>query len=358
MNKPLRSSGELPDEVRYLGGLLQVQYVMLVPESHDLLLAGPAEPWEVSESGIIVGTKSKRPVVLLDDLLVAMRSAENARTVGITCSIDPTAEGRRQLQSLLSRQKRFQPGITRAAEQALGMQQITITGVPEDSHFARTLAVADYRMKRFAMMLEAAPIDGMPSFLELIRVRGGGLNEMMPRWWMAGSYDPVAKSADGRIWELRGAGVKVMTEDEIISQAGHVSGSGKANPVAQTWADNMSSHYDQLATADPVFGQLRNLMDVSLVAALMAREDLYGIAGCSLDTLTAADSTWKTEHWPAARSVASQSSFVKVKRQFVITASGGVQIDSWNWAANTVVDESLSTTYSSAVKNESGRWTW
>ncbi len=349
---------QLPDEVRYLAGLTRVQYIIVAPESRDILLAGPAEPWDVSDAGVVVGKSSRRPILLLDDLLVALRSTEDARTVGITCSIDPTAEGRQQLQSLLSKQKQFRPGITKAVEQALGMQHITITGVPQDSHFARTLAAADFRMKRFAMMLEAAPVEGMPSFLELIRTRRGGLNSMMPRWWMAGAYEPVAKSSDGHVWEIRGAGVRVMTEDEIVSRSGGVTGSGKVNPVAQEWADNMTERYDELAKVDPVFGQLRNLMDLSLVAALIAREDLCGMADCPLESLMGASSKWKTEFWPAPRSVASQSSFIKVKRQYVITASGGVQIDSWSWAANTQVDPLLEGKSALVLPVPTDRWVW
>jgi hypothetical protein len=149
-----------------------------------------------------------------------------------------------------------------------------------------------------------------------------------------------------------------MTEDEIVGRSGDVVGSGKVNPVAQEWADNMTERYEQLAKADPVFGQLRNLMDLSLVAALIAREDLCGVADCRLESLMGPESNWKTEFWPAPRSVASQSSFVKVKRQYVITASGGVQIDPWSWAAQTQVDPALESKSTVAPATASGRWVW
>ena len=113
------------------------------------------------------------------------------------------------------------------------------------------------------MMLEPAPVEGMPSFLELIKRSRRGLNNMMPRWWIACDYDPVRQTEDGLAWEIRGRGVKVMTEDEIISAQGNVQGSGKVNPVAQQWADSMTDRYEELARADTVFGQLRNVMDLS-----------------------------------------------------------------------------------------------
>ena len=77
-----------------------------------------------------------------------------------------------------------------------------------------------------------------------------------------------------------------MTEDEFVSETGQVSGTGTVDPVAQRWADNLTENYNQLAKADPVFGQLRNLMDLSVVAALLAREDLAGMAGCDLACCT------------------------------------------------------------------------
>ena len=40
---------ELLQEVRFLGGLTQVRYVFVYPEEKDVVIAGPAEPFTVSE---------------------------------------------------------------------------------------------------------------------------------------------------------------------------------------------------------------------------------------------------------------------------------------------------------------------
>ena len=71
---------------------------------------------------------------------------------------------------------------------------ITVTGVPATSHFARTMVAADFRMKRLAMDFEPAPVDGMPSFLSMITGRGRGMKNMMPRWWLAPNYEPLAET--------------------------------------------------------------------------------------------------------------------------------------------------------------------
>jgi hypothetical protein len=333
----VQTTALLPDDIRYLAGLQRVEYVFVFPDEQDIVLAGPAESWKVHPSGDIVGTTTGLPVLQLDDLLIALRTAGTARTEGISCSIDPTAAGRQALSRYLSRQRRqgFHAGVARGVEQALGQQQITLTGVPGDSHFARVLVASDYRMKRLAMKLEAPPIPGLPSFLDLLQTRRGGLSNLMPRWWIATDYDDIARSEDGLAWRLCGRGVKVMTEDEMISGDGSVAGTGKVNPVAQEWSDTMTARYDELATVETVFGQLRNLMDLAVVAALLNHHDLFTQAGCELPLLCDSDSPLQTEKWAVPSTVATECSFIKRGREYIITASGGIQIDSWYTASRT-----------------------
>ncbi len=47
--------------------------------------------------------KSGRPIVLLDDLLNAMKTVHNAQRTGISVSIEPTGEGVVRLNQLLSK---------------------------------------------------------------------------------------------------------------------------------------------------------------------------------------------------------------------------------------------------------------
>ena len=166
----------------------------------------------------------------------------------------------------------------RQMEEALGPQTISVTGVPDTSHFARVIVAADFRMKRLAMDFEPAPVDGMPSFLDMAKSRRGGLHNMMPRWWLAPMYEPLRRDADGLAWELRGQGVHCLTEQEFLNDAGQKQHTGKADPTAQKWADTFTEKFDELAREDSSFGQLRNVMDLAVVGALLvertaARED-------------------------------------------------------------------------------------
>lgn len=345
LRETMATGQPIDDDLRYLQGLQRIDYLLVYPEQQDIVIAGPAEAWTVSAFGEVVGATSGMPVMWLDDLLVALRSSEAARTVGISCSIDPTPAGRQALERFLARQKRFHPSVARGMEEALGPQQITITGVPNDSHFARVLVAADFQMKRIAMGLEPAPIDGLPSFIQLIKQGGGRVRDLMPRWWMACDYEALGKTADGLGWQIRGRGVKVMTEDDIVHANGTTTASGQANPVAQEWANLMTEKFDQLAKVESVFGQVRNLMELSIVAALIAREDLQGLSGCRLETMVSAESPFEIERWQAPRTVPTQASFIKVRREYVITASGGVLLDPWQVISNSVVDPAVSGVY-------------
>jgi hypothetical protein len=184
------------------------------------------------------------------------------------------------------------------------------------------------------MGLEPAPVRDLPSFLQILQQRGAKPNNMTPRWWLAPSYDPIARSEDGLAFQIKGQGVKAMTEDEFID-GGEVKGAGKANPLAQRWADAFTEKFDELCKVDPAFGDLRNIMDVSVVAALIKREGMLEKAGCSLPLLSGQDERLTATALHAPKSVPTQSSFIRIGNDFVITASGGVQIESWQVAEKT-----------------------
>jgi hypothetical protein len=348
----------LPEEISFLAGIQRIQYIFVYPEENDIVLAGPGEGWKVDERANVVGVTTGRPVLRLEDLIVALRTVENARQGGITCSIDPTPEGRKQFEAFMGRQKQFSASVLDGIAKALGQQQISLTGVPATSRFARVLVASDYKMKRIAMDLEKSPVKGLPSFLDLMKTNHAPLTNMMPRWWMACDYQPLAKSPDGLAWEIRGPGVKVMTEDELITDEGTVQGTGKTNPVAQKWADTMSGKYEDLSVAEPVFGELRNIMDLCVVAALIAREDMLAKANLELPTLTSPASKLGLTEWNAPKTVSTQCSAVKRGREYIITASGGVAINSWEVASKSVESSEIKQVRAAAKKGAGSRLWW
>ena len=350
---------ELPAEIRYLAGLQQIRYVFVYPEEHDVVLVGPGEGWKADKRGNIVGVHSGRPVLLLDDLLVTFRSARQAAQGGISCSIDPTPDGLAKLRGHAKKLKTIgNPSATAAGiERALGLQQISVHGVPASSHFARVLVAADFRMKRLAMNFEPSPVRGLPSYLQMIRATGRGMSNMLPRWWLEPNYQEVLKSPDGLAWELRGGSVKAMTEEDFLTATGNRQHTGRANPMAQRWAESMTAKYDELATAEPIFGELRNCMELAIVAALVTKERLAERAGASFPLLTDASEV-KTLKYPAPKQVASQASVLKKGRNWVISASGGVLINSYVIADKTQPSDKPAKAKSAANASKKSTWWW
>jgi hypothetical protein len=327
----------IPEEVKYLAGLQRVRYVFVYPERQDIVLAGPAEGWKLDGLGNVVGSTTNYPVLTLDDLMTALRTGASSRTEPITCSIDPTKEGLQRLQALLSRRSDIgNPEQTFAEiEEAMGPQKITVTGVPETSHFARTMVAADFRMKRLAMDFEPAPVKGMPSFLAMLN--SAGMSQMQ-RWWLAPNYEPLAKTADGLAWELRGPGVKCLTEESYVSESGDKSQTGKANPIAEKWAATMTEKYEELAKHDSAFGQLRNIMDLAVIGALIEKERLLDIANLQLPRLQTEE---PLDRYAAAKQTPTKVSALKKRRQWMISASGGVEMLPWHIAGETETVEAV-----------------
>jgi hypothetical protein len=349
----------IADAVRFIAGLTRVKYVLVYPESHDIVLAGPAEGWRVDALGNVVGAASGQPVLLLDDLMAALRAAEQSNLSGISCSIDPTPEGLQRLQQISGSLSAANGARNEASrmEQAVGPQKITLTGVPASSHFARTMVAADFRMKRLGMGFEQAPIDGMPSYLDMLTGRGGPTN-MMPRWWLAPNYEPIRRDGEGLAWELRGSGVKCLSEDGMVRADGSIEHTGKTSSTADKWATNFTEKFGELSREDSTFGQLRNVMDLAVVAALLSKEGLTQFAGLEMPELTGGT---ELEVYPAPRTVASKASLVKKGRNWIISVSGGVQIFPWQIADRTEVSEELAAARparDAADEAKSGAWYW
>ena len=321
--------GALPDEVRFLAGLQRIQYVFVYPEQRDIVLAGPGEGWKIDDKANVVGMTPGQPVLLLDNLLSAMRAVNAPQPERISCSIDPTKQGLVNYKNTLNQLSRAgvrNPNILAPQlKRAMGNQTVSINGVSGDTHFARILVAADIRMKQIAMELDDSKV--LPGFITSARNSVSVTNtNINPRWWLACNYESVARGADGLAWEIRGQGVKAMTESELYQQDGQVQAAGK-DPAAEKWAKMMTERYNALGKEEPVFTELRNVMDMCVAAAVIRNHNLLPAAELKLPHLLGQQVTIPTEAWHTPREVSTQTSFIKTSRGLVVTASGGVDID-------------------------------
>ncbi len=351
----------LPDEVKYLAGLQRVQYVFADPETKDVILAGPAEGWQINPTGNVVGVTTGRPVLHLDDLLVALRFADAARNGGMSVSMDPTAAGLQRWGQVRSQYKTIgsDPQATISAlEKAMGAQNISINGVPSTSRFANVLVAADYRMKRLAMGFDPLPVARMQNYMQLIGAAAASMMNVMPRWWLAPRYEPLLTDADGMSWELRGPGVMAMAEEDLVNAAGQRTKSSQAvSPTVRKWADSLTAHYEEISKKDPAFAELRNCMDLAVVGALLMKEQLLEKADLH-PTCLYNDQKLGLDRYNPPKQVDSKASYVKKGKDWIICVSGGVQLQPWAIIQKHDTSADIAPVRSAAMKAHGDSWWW
>lgn len=251
------------------------------------------------------------------------------------------------------------PSIQKASAQladVMGMQEITVEGVPGTSHFAQVLVAADYRMKCLGMNLQPAPKGvNLPSYLQMVPSSSAVVGT--PRWWMEPRYEPLLRDREGLAWELNGASVRTLTEDSFYNSSGQRRSTNKPNPVAEKWAENMTDQFAALALAEPVFGELRNCMELAIVGALIVKERLPEKAGYSLPVLMTSTDLQPAEY-NAPKQVPSYTSVLPKGQRYIVTVSGGVAINSWIIADNTKESDSAAPVRAKAAPTNDSKWWW
>jgi hypothetical protein len=322
----------LPPDLLLLGGLERVTHLFVVPDAHDILLAGPADRPAVGAGGAPVAQRSGRPLLRLEDFIVALRSIEQSRGGGILCSIDPTPEGLARLQDFLARQKtmgRDPRAVFRGMEEALGPQVVTVGGVPADSRFARVLVGADHTMKRIGMGHEPSGIKELPSYLSM--VRPAGRSSSLPRFWLEAEYEPLARDADELTWRIGDRRMKCLSANDRAGAAGIQRGVGAPDENLDAWCRAMTEHYDRLTARHPVFAELVNCVDLAVVAALIRSHQLDKRAGCDLGPLLD-DRVVALPLYDAATRASTIANGLKKGSNWVLSASGGVLVHPWRFA--------------------------
>jgi hypothetical protein len=273
------ANGQQPtDEMKYLAGLTRAQYVFFYPDTKDIVIAGPAEGFMPDASGRVVGMNTGRAILELQDLVVALRAfpPSGRPTQIIGCSIDATQEGLKNLQKYFASFRGAMPAggearIAEEARQALGLQNVTIRGLSTKTHFAQVLVEADYRMKLIGIGLEQPPVR-IQSFPSL--ATGQSANAMQ-RWFFVPNYECVKVTEDELALELVGDGVELVGEDEIVQADGSRVAGGGQNKASKMFCQQFTKNYPQLAQRSPVYAQLRNLIDLSVLAAFIQKQDYY-----------------------------------------------------------------------------------
>ncbi len=322
----------LPDEILKLAGLQRIEYVFAYPDQKDIVIAGPAEGWLENSDGRAVSINSGRAVVLLEDLVTALRifSTNEAVNNWVGCTIGSTPEGRRRLSELQREIPRrietqykaeFARTIIPAIEEALGNASVAVFGIPEGSNMANVMLEADYRMKLIAIGREPPPVR-MPTFMEKLR---GAPKDNFQRWWFTPNYQCVAKTGDGLGFQMVGQGVRLGTEEyKQDGKGGVIAVPHKPMRAARLYAESFTEKYEEIAVASAVFGQLRNMVDLLIVANYMQREDLLRQTELDLSLLLDNDRLpADTRPVPTAAKCLANAAWKSTK---LVAPSGGVSV--------------------------------
>jgi hypothetical protein len=287
--KKLIDAGQpIPDEMKYLAGMTRITHVFFYPDSNDIVIAGPAEGFFHSSQNRTVGIQTGHATLHLEDLIVALRAfgPDGKSTKLIACSIDPTQEGLARLKAAIpAAQVQFQAGDEAAVvdffQQSLGMQTITVEGISPKTHFAQVLVDADYHMKLIGIGLERTPTK-IISYIDKA-TPGAVAKDALQRWFFQPNYQCVSVSADQTAMQLVGGGVKLVGENERIANDGSRKNAGGANGASKAFCNSFTNNYDVLAKKVPLYGELRNLMDMSIVAAFIQKSDWYQKGGWNME---------------------------------------------------------------------------
>ncbi|MBM4002682.1 MAG: DUF1598 domain-containing protein [Planctomycetes bacterium] len=327
-----RALGQEPDEaMRLLAGLNKVEYLMVYPDSGEIVLAGPAANWHQDGEGRIVSAANGRPVLQLDDLIVLLRHAfGSAESTG--CSIDPRPHNLERLQEYLRGQNRpLKPGerdkwVSNLRDLA-GVQDIRVFGIDPRTRVAQILVEADYRMKLVGMGLEEGT-PGVKSYLDTIEVDAQGQVPPMSvlRWWFTMNYDAVQSTESHDAFAWVGSGVQVLSENQLLAAQGKRIATGQSDELNTRFAESFTRHFAALAEKYPIYAELQNVFDLSLVCALLQSQDLPGQVG------------WQMSHFrnleacpvalgPAPKEVLSVVNHRVIRGKHVVAGvSGGVSV--------------------------------
>ena len=352
----------IPDDVFFLAGLQQITEIFVLPETGDLVIAGPADGFAPDAVGRMVGVNSGRPTLRLDDFVVALRTLVQSRDVG--CSIDPVPERLAALQRFIEQGAPATANVVEARfkqmDEILGLQTVRIDGVPPDSHFGVALIEADYRMKRISMGLENPGVKGLKSHLAMI---GAGGNTMQ-RWWFVPLYDAIYRSSDGLAFRFAGQRLQLLAEEELADAQGNRSSAGSTKVSTKAFAKQFTEKFPELAAKSPIFGELQNLTDWAVFAALLQREKLAEQIDWKMTTLLDKQRL-VVPTFNAPKQIPSSVNYKRAGKLIVGLVGGGVIIQpsqaldrSMTPATELQRLEAVREVAASAPRSETHRWWW
>ncbi len=359
------------DTMKNLAGLTKLRFVLVYPESRDIVIGGTAEAWKYNDHGLPVGVESGRPLMQLDDLVTVLRTFSGDGLQNFGCSFNPRPEGMKQLQAFVEQSQARGPLEAGAAvknwanqlQSKLGPQDIELWGVPRESRVTRVITEADYKLK----MIGIGKLDGgrhIPSIFELLtetEQKAGRIDAL--RWWLTMKYDSVLHSPERDVFEIQGPSVQCLSENQFLTAQGERVPTGQADATNRAFAENFTKHYAELAQRDLTFADLQNVFDLALVSALLKNEGVANRIGWDLGSF-AANGIFQPAVYAAPQEVESVANHrVYRGRDIVVQVAGGVRGDVMSVVKDQKVMKSSDSLTPMSARGQAtdlpaGRWWW
>jgi hypothetical protein len=287
---PGAPEGGTPDELPFLCGLTVISGYVIDNDSNDMILFGRVDP--------------QRPQLHVEDLAVALRNAwfKYAKQQGHTiyyadpgCSIDPDPA---VIQELRNAAKTILQGeVEESALKNWGdvcghPQTVRTMGIPATTHFAKVMVDADYFMKRLVDGSEFLGLEGLTSLVDMTMTQAKGEIlqsgktsipiESMNRFWFYPGRNQYAE--DAGIVEIEKCPVVLLTELEHLAKD-KITGTGRVNPLAQSFTESFSTCYNQIAEKRPLYYELEGLFRTVALAKIAKFKNTGIDLQCLLDQL-------------------------------------------------------------------------
>ena len=150
-------------------------------------------------------------------------------------------------------------------------------------------------------------------------------NESLQRWYFTPNYDCVRVADDDMAMELVGQGVKLVGAGEVVAATGVRVAGGSQSKASSLYCQAFTANYPQIALRSPVYGQLKNLIDLAVAAAFIQKQDYYGAADWKMVTL-GDERQFPVETFEAPKTVEPAANAVFKGNRLMTPIGGGVEI--------------------------------
>lgn len=288
--KECMPKGSCADNINKLEGINKISGYVIDEKNKDLIIIGEID--------------NTSPSLYLEDFVIALRNAWMiyAPLKGNTyyysspgVSIDPDPKVLYKLQQTSDEQISDSEDIQKKLEKWQNLcsqpQQVRVMGVPEKSRFANVMIDADYYMKRLVDGSVTLEIKGFRSYTDMassiarkdmelgkpVSIPLGSLN----RFWFFPGENKFLE--DKGIVYIEKSDVKLLTEEEFLTENKEIAGSNKQNPIAGEFADSFSTKYSEIARIRPVYSELEDLFRFMGLVNVIKYRGAVSEAGINLD---------------------------------------------------------------------------